>query len=202
MENVPTTFDSVLKSSLDPIIEVEESDGLKPLLAKPTAKPRLQGFIKKMTINMGDSDGDIKPETELGEIQNEALIDEISSTRHQFLDTMHSKMQQNVRKITAQKKAEARECEFGLKMERGYLKYKIMFNIMFIPLWSSFLLIFLSYSGGDIVNIIYFCLTPIDTLMDGCLSRQFLSSVNGIMVNTHRKMFKYRSKIGIIITLA
>ena len=155
-----------------------------------------------MTMNMGDSDGDYKPETELGEIQNEALIEDISPTRHQFLDTMHSKMQQNVRKIVAQKKAEARECEFGLKMERGYLKYKIMLNILFIPLWSSFLLIFLSFWGGDIVNIIYFGLTPIDTLMDGCLSRQFLSSVNGIMVNTHRKMFKYRSKIGVIITLA
>jgi hypothetical protein len=119
-----------------------------------------------------------------------------------MLDVYWSKISQEKQKIIAEKKAEARECEFGLKMERGYMKYKIMLNILFIPLWSSFLLIFLSFWGGDIVNIIYFGLTPIDTLMDGCLSRQFLSSVNGIMVNTHRKMFKYRSKIGMIITLA
>jgi hypothetical protein len=173
----------------------------QPLLAESTTKPNLKNFIKKMTMSETDAGAPVKDQTILDEKSDEASGTK-SPPRHTMLDVYWSKIRQEEKKIIAEKKAEARECEFGLKMERGYLKYKIMLNILFIPLWSSFLLIFLSFWGGDIVNIIYFGLTPIDTLMDGCLSRQFLSSVNGIMINTHRKMFKYRSKVSIVISLA
>jgi hypothetical protein len=200
--SIKTPFDQFQKGDLEPINEVEGSNVSKPLLAESTAKPNLKNFIKKMTINETDNDAPYKSSTNLYEESDEASNAETNPARHTMLDVYWSKIRQQEKKFIAEKKAEARECEFGLKMERGYLKYKIMLNILFIPLWSSFLLIFLSFLGGDIVNIIYFGLTPIDTLMDGCLSRQFLSSVNGIMINTHRKIFKYRSKVNMVISLA
>jgi hypothetical protein len=174
----------------------------QPLLGESTTKPNLKNFFKKMTMPETDAGAPVKDQISQDEKSDEASGAKTNPVRHTLVDVIRSKVLQDKKKIIAEKKAEARECEFGLKMERGYLKYKIMLNILFIPLWSSFLLIFLSFWGGDIVNIIYFGLTPIDTLMDGCLSRQFLSSVNGIMINTHRKMFKYRSKVSIIISLA
>jgi len=52
------------------------------------------------------------------------------------------------------------------------------------------------------MNIIYFALAPFDSLMDGVFDRSFISQVNGIMINTHKKMFKYRVMISLIIKVS
>lgn len=52
------------------------------------------------------------------------------------------------------------------------------------------------------MNIAYFALTPIDSLLDGVFNRSFISQINGIMINTHQKIFKYRSLVAAIIKIA
>jgi len=77
-----------------------------------------------------------------------------------------------------------------------------MTKVVLIPVWSAFLIVFIASYGGDAFNIIYFALAPFDALMDGVFDRAFISQINGIMINTHRKMFKYRTMIALIIKVA
>lgn len=100
------------------------------------------------------------------------------------------------------KAIESKLDEWEMKVGRDYMKSRLMVYVLLVPIWSSFLLVILTMLGGNIVNIIYFGLTPIDTLVDGIFSRQFLSLINGIFVSTHRKQFKYRSVITILIKIA
>lgn len=48
---------------------------------------------------------------------------------------------------------------------------------------------------GDILDVIYFALTPFDTMFSGVLCDGFILNVNGIFVSTHKKLFKYRSLV-------
>jgi len=75
-------------------------------------------------------------------------------------------------------------------------------KVILIPIWSAVLIVYISTFGGDAMNIIYFALAPFDSLMDGVFDRAFISQINGIMINTHRKMFKYRTMIALIIKVA
>ncbi len=144
-ESIKTPFDQFQKGDLEPINEIEGSNVSKPLLAESTAKPNYKNFIKKMTIDETNEDAPLKSSTNLKGESDEASNAETNPRSHMIMDVLRSKSLQEAKKNIAEKKAEARECEFGLKMERGFLKYKIMLNIIFIPLWSSFLLIFLSF---------------------------------------------------------
>lgn len=70
---------------------------------------------------------------------------------------------------------------------------------MLIPIWAAILIVFIKEYGGNALNIVYFALTPFDSLMDGVFDRGFISQINGIMINTHKKMFKYRAAVSNLI---
>ena len=89
-----------------------------------------------------------------------------------------------------------------VKFNRETMKYLMIAKVILIPIWSAFLIVFIASYGGDAYNIIYFALAPFDSLMDGVFDRSFISQVNGIMINTHKKMFKYQAMISLIIRVA
>jgi len=89
-----------------------------------------------------------------------------------------------------------------MKFERNTIGYSVILKLVLTPIWVSFLIIFISKYGGDVLNIVYFALAPFDDLFDGILDRSFLSGVNGIMINTHKKTFKFRTMIQQVIKMA
>jgi len=89
-----------------------------------------------------------------------------------------------------------------MKFQRTSLQYSMILKLVLTPIWVSFLIIFISKWGGDVLSISYFALQPFDELFDGILSRNFLSAVNGVMINTHKKMFKWRTLINNVIKMA
>lgn len=99
-------------------------------------------------------------------------------------------------------KMETGAAERKIKFERSTIKYLMTAKVILIPIWSAILIVFISQFGGDAMNIIYFALAPFDSLMDGVFDRSFMSQVNGIMINTHKKMFKYRVMIAMIIKVS
>ena len=194
-----TPFDSIDKKKSDTTGASGKDTQKVPLLGTVSQKVPLPGkssfkfgnVVDQVKARQVTSEGDDLGKDPLGGSKKANT----ATGKPHLLDAYWSAIRDETRRTIAEKRSERREYDLGHKMERGYLKYKFLINILAIPLWSSFLLIFLSFYGGDIVNIIYFGLTPIDTLMDGVISREFLSATNGIMINTHRKIFKYRSAI-------
>jgi len=96
----------------------------------------------------------------------------------------------------------ARTDEASMKFKRMTAMYSMIANVLLIPIWSAFLIVFIKWYGGDLMNIAYFALTPIDSLLDGVFNRSFISQINGVMINTHRKIFKYRSMVAALIKIA
>jgi hypothetical protein len=88
------------------------------------------------------------------------------------------------------------------KWGRATEKWSIVVNVVLIPIWASFLIIFMSSFSGDVLNIIYFALAPFDEMFSGVLNPQFLLNINGIMLSTHKKSLKYRTVINSIFKTA
>ena len=153
---------------------------------------------KEFTLN--DQNSVLNQKDTLETVKEESDSNSIST----FRDIFKSRKQTvNNKALEARKQALAAKMdEWEMKVSRDYQKSRLMVYVLLVPIWSSFLLVILTMLGGNIVNIIYFGLTPIDSLVDGIFSRQFLSLINGIFVSTHRKQFKYRSVITILIKIA
>jgi len=87
------------------------------------------------------------------------------------------------------------QAECFQKFNRESDKWNAIISVVLVPIWACFLIIFMGSFGGDVLNIIYFALQPFDKVFGMLISDGFLFNINGIMLHTHNKGFKYRSFI-------
>lgn len=140
-------------------------------------------------------------------IGTRALLELLKLPRLKYMPSMDNSNNEEFKNETPEDKEIREELNYRIdkgpmRFDRASASYGTIFKVILTPVWVAFLIIFIAKYGGDVLNIVYFALTPFDELFDGILTRTFLSQVNGIMINTHKKLFKYRSVVNSIFRLA
>ena len=107
----------------------------------------------------------------------------------------------NAEEVSAMKHKETSQEECNVKWARQSVKWTMITKAFFIPIWTAIILVVLSWKETDIKNIIYFALQPFDDLFADIATTDFVFLINGIMINTHYKTFKYRSLVNMIFKL-
>ena len=67
------------------------------------------------------------------------------------------KTQRSVQELDVQDEAIlARTDEASMKFKRMTAMYSMIANVLLIPIWSAFLIVFIKWYGGSLLNIAYF----------------------------------------------
>lgn len=109
------------------------------------------------------------------------------------------KLDPDVNLAEKHKNLDQEQCQ--AKWRRLSSKWSILTKAFFIPIWTASILVIISIQPTDVKNIIYFALQPFDELFADVATTDFVFILNGIMINTHKKAFKYRSLVNMIFKL-
>jgi hypothetical protein len=114
-------------------------------------------------------------------IGTRALLELLKLPRLKYMPSMDNSNNEELKNETPEEK-EIRE-ELNYRIDRGAMRfdrasasYGTIFKVILTPVWIAFLILFIAKYGGDVLNIVYFALTPFDELFDGILSNFFLNN--------------------------